>query len=365
MGNGPTALQAPPVVAGLRPSWPGPTQVPAGYPMPQAAAAAWQPPPATSAGPPPARPLHTSSPTCRHPGCGKPTFDGKPGFCSERHRDATCQFPGCSLPPHEGKPGYCNKTHRDQARAIQLAKLANPGSTTAAPSLVPSRGAAQHAGTCRPPAGSVLLAPGDPQRQKVWAQFCAKWPTHLAHLPCPADANVDIYEITMPLEVEKAFRRFCKGIGNFGTDPSMNPGNRRRRFHGTNFQCRFRGSLCGAATSGDCPGCSILMKGFKLNWVSQNSGNAGSFGKGHYSTSTGGTSFSYAKMKGPSRTPVVIVCTVAAGNPDIITVQSGTTHAVALPQGCHSRVVVKSSLVDELMVPRDEQMLPRWIIVCP
>ena len=57
---------------------------------------------------------------CQFPSCDKPTYDGKPGFCSKTHRDMAqgpkCQFPGCDCPTYNGRPGFCSIRHRDMAR---------------------------------------------------------------------------------------------------------------------------------------------------------------------------------------------------------------------------------------------------------
>lgn len=49
-------------------------------------------------------------------GCGKPTFNGKPGYCTKNHLHSPgpavlCSKFGCSKPTWNGKPGYCNLTH--------------------------------------------------------------------------------------------------------------------------------------------------------------------------------------------------------------------------------------------------------------
>jgi len=66
---------------------------------------------------------HVPSPICSIPACAKPTFDGKPGFCSKTckaagvgHSAASagpyCHGFGCKKPTFDGKPGFCGKVCR-------------------------------------------------------------------------------------------------------------------------------------------------------------------------------------------------------------------------------------------------------------
>lgn len=358
--------------AGGYPSWGGAFQdFENGFPYQALDAAPWPPTP-----PPP--PRMASPEMCQLDGCTQPTYDGKPGYCSRAHRNLVvppCQFPGCKRSAYQGKPGFCGIPHRDQARAMGLPCAAAglrrsaslqvfPAAAAAAgpPPLLAALAARQGAPTCgnfRTAASSVLVQPGDPERQGVWQQFCGNWPAHVG--TCPAEAGVAFYKITMPQQVVQAFQARVQVIGNQTLHGhGQNPGNRQRRFHGTNFLCSFQGQLCGRAANGDCPGCGILMHGFRKDFRGRNSGNMGHFGKGHYSTAKGGTAYSYSK-KGTK--PAVLVCCVAVGKADMLQAQSGSQNLADIQPGCHSKVIDKSSGVDELLVPDDDQILPLWVMV--
>jgi len=131
---------------------------------------------------------------------------------------------------------------------------------------------------------------------------------------------------------------------------SLNVGNVRRRAHGTNQLCRdsFSGKLCGKTS---CAACNIMENGFDISFLGKNSGNAGVYGKGHYTTSC----FSTAKGYGN----VILVCNVAVGKPEVV---HGKTKA-PIPHGFHSRLINKESGVDEIVVPEDDQMLPSYLML--
>lgn len=319
-------------------------------------------------------PQMASPEICQLDGCTEPTYDGKPGFCTKEHKDRVvplCQFPNCKRSAFRGKPGFCGTTHLNQARAMGLpCAAAGPQALARAASLqaLPAAAAASPQPSLAPLAartapGCELVQPGDAGRQNVWQQFCGKWPAHAG--TCPAEAVVTFYKITMPQHVEEAFKARVTGIGDQVPrhGRGQNPGNRQRRFHGTNFKCSFQGKLCDGAANGDCPGCSILNIGFKQDFIGRNSGNTGRFGQGHYSTATGGTAYGYSKMKGTK--PAVLVCCVAVGKADMIQAPSGSQNLAAIQPGCHSKVIDKDSGVDELLVPYDDQMLPLWVMVFP
>jgi len=65
---------------------------------------------------------------CQAPGCNRPTFNGRTGYCSRTCRDKMnltasqsvkykCQAPGCNRYTFNGQPGYCSITCRDKPQS--------------------------------------------------------------------------------------------------------------------------------------------------------------------------------------------------------------------------------------------------------
>ena len=84
-------------------------------------------------------------PVCQSAGCSKPTWNGEPGFCTKSCRAAgpapadggavvVCQMLGCSKPTWNGETGFCSKRHARQEQArqpeVQAAVRANWKKTT-------------------------------------------------------------------------------------------------------------------------------------------------------------------------------------------------------------------------------------------
>ncbi|CAE7814253.1 unnamed protein product [Symbiodinium sp. CCMP2592] len=163
-------------------------------------------------------------------------------------------------------------------------------------------------------------------------------------LPCA------IYKIHASAEMVEQFDRRCGSIGfATATGASSSPGNQIDMLHGTRQLCQmeFSGQPC--AHPGCCA-CGIMRSGFDISNLARSTGNRGAFGAGHYSTSFWSTAMGYGN--------VVLLCKVAAGRSEQVT----STTSEPIPSGYHSRLVVKKSGVDELMVERDDQMLPQFLV---
>lgn len=162
----------------------------------------------------------------------------------------------------------------------------------------------------------------------------------------------EIYKIQASAQVEQNYRRKCDQIGP--VEPwghGDTHANQQRRFHGSNMLCNFAGSVCGQS---GCAICSIISSGFQIKrFLAANTGNDGRFGRGAYLTSRSSTAATYGNGK------AMLLCKVAVGNPHIVT----DVTSAGLPPGTHSRLANKPSGVDELMVPDDHQLLPRYLLL--
>lgn len=305
---------------------------------------------------------------CIRPGCGRSAFRNTKGnFCSRGCRDlpagapapqtVLCVKPGCGFPAYNGVEGnFCCKSCRRgcscscvDSRTLQVAALG--------PS--PAR-AVDGGGAGGPPASCQQLGPTDSEYQSVMSQLTTKWDTSRMQIP----SRMTLFKITVSKIITDLFRQMCTSIGHCTTyGCGKTPGNRQRRFHGTYLRCQFSGQACGNA---GCPVCGILLNGFQIAFLGQNTGNGGYFGAGHYSTSSSSSAYGFAQSGQGGRsgaTLAVLVCVVAVGNAEILQVTSGSQMAAQPKPGCHSRVIEKSSGVDELMVPDGQQMLPQYLII--
>lgn len=254
-----------------------------------------------------------------------------------------CKRPGCQRASWNGRPGeYCSRGCRDAP--------SQPG-----PAPVPAAGHTSQS-LC------TQLKPADKEFQNVMAQFQSKWDPQRGQVPqCKA-----FFKILAAGHITSSFFQKCQSIGNgcgkFGNGKL--PGNRQRRFHGSYYTCNFSGQPCSNAGKG-CPVCGIIRNGFQKSFLGQNTGNLGYYGGGHYSTAMSATAHSYA-VSGKNRpqrfTAAVVVCCVAVGRADTIQVTAGSQNQAPLQQGCNSRVINKSTGVDELLVPDDDQMLPLFLL---
>lgn len=278
-----------------------------------------------------------------------------------------CARAGCGQPAFNGAQGsFCCRGCRDGRGCNCALNLAASLATVPTPARAGGR-SSELEWCCLPrmaPSSCQQLHPTDQEYTNVLAQFTTKWDATRGAMP----GRMTMFRITPDASVSKTFWRKCQSIGSgCGTyGHGKLPGNRQRRFHGSYCTCQFSGQPCSNAGAG-CPVCGIIQNGFGIGFLGNNTGNPGFFGKGHYSTSMSSSAYGFA-THGPGgaagSTPVILVCAVAVGRADIVAATSGSQNTTPLPSGCHSRVVDKSSGVDELMVPEDSQMLPKYMIIC-
>jgi len=181
----------------------------------------------------------------------------------------------------------------------------------------------------------------------IKAQFDGKWDRSRGPVP----PIREIWKVHPTQPVTDRFAAKCTSIGNVPLrGHGKNPGNQQRRFHGSFLKCQFTGSPC---QNPECSVCCILREGFSIAKLGQATGNMGFFGPGHYSTSLPSTAHGYGTQNS------LLVVIVAVGVAETITDRTST----AVSQGHDSRVVNKATGVDELMVPGDDQMLPKYLIL--
>mmetsp|Transcript_84779 Transcript_84779/g.235062 ORF Transcript_84779/g.235062 Transcript_84779/m.235062 type:complete len:416 (-) Transcript_84779:119-1366(-) len=353
---------------------------------------------------------------CQRPGCGKPTWDGNPGFCSRSCRSEgsgnLCMRPGCGKPTWNGQPNqFCGRTcqsqHSGNGNNLCLAGCGkpswngNPGEycskacRAAGPSaqglaiaadapLAPGvpqcmnpncskptwngmpnefcsnycRNSAEHPSSCK------VLIPGDHRYDDVKKQYETKWDPARGS-PTPIRA---IYEIVPSTTLFNDFDSTVKSIGyvpTFGN--GTNPGNVQRRFHGTRLTCAFGGTCC---NDSECSACRIISDGFDMSKLGKWSGNKGHYGGGLYFTSMSSTAKGYGTKPGhsfhkgnwnaPDAGNAILVVKVACGR--VETVKDKTDDTVDLDT-YDSRKIDKDTGVDELVVFNPKQTLSRYIIV--
>jgi len=287
----------------------------------------------------------TSTPSgllCLRPGCGKPTWNGKPGgFCGRTCRGLgagavnsgalpavqatgnpvapslanvavvgapTCSREGCSKPTWNGLPNaYCSMSCR--ASGAPVVKLLQ--------------------GTA---VDSTKFA-------DIQQQFSSKWKSSN---PEPVIASIWSVEDSA---LVKKHTDYCTSIGDVPLKGAgRNPGNQQRRFHATKMTCRasYSGTTC---SNRGCSACNIIRSGFMVSKAGASAGSL--YGRGIYCSSTSSKAMAYGN--------VMFVVGVACGVADI----SGSSGA--LPSGTHSRVVNNSN--DECVVFDDAAMIPKYLIL--
>jgi len=286
------------------------------------------------------------------PGCGKPTFNGKPGeYCSMSCKNSpqapVCLKPGCGKPTFNGKPGeHCSMSCKNSPQAaLCFNPPARPGSNNP---------------------GLLLLQLGDGKFDSVKKQYEDKWDKSRGP-PTPIRA---IYEVQASAAQEKAFRDECTRIGHVNVSGmGTNPGNEQRMFHGTALKCGFQGSLC---SNPACSTCSIIQNGFDMTKVGAWSGKKGVYGDGIYFTSMSSTAKGYGidtsagytfqnnNWNHPAAGNSVLVVTVACGRVETVTQQTGAPLDF---NQYDSRKIDKATGVDELVIWHNEKALVRYVVV--
>lgn len=150
-------------------------------------------------------------------------------------------------------------------------------------------------------------------------------------------------------------------------------GNEQRHFHGTRISCSFRGAPCDDLR---CNACGIVKHG-RLLMSKAGSEHACRFGKALYLTSKSSVAKGYGgKHKGGSNTGfhaeddgnAMFICSVLCGNVQCETnIPCGVNPAPdpkhsTLASGFDSKIMVKTTGNDEVVIYREEQVLPIALI---
>lgn len=316
------------------------------------------------------------APYCSLPSCGKPTWNGQPGYCSKDHMAqgqalgiviATpaaspgpgCSLPACGKPTWNGQPGYCSHNHKTQGEALKI---------VVAPVL-------------------VALDVASPEFQSVKGQFTSKWQSKSKTTPTKVQTIYKVqYPSTYPTVAKnEAFiaRPDVKSVKIFGAFATE--GNAQRRFQGTGCKCHPIGSNPSLCSDVTCAMCNIIHKGFDPSMAGKSTGDPGVYGDGPYFTSVSSTAKGYGIsdpayqfLKGgdwssPKAGNVVLVCKVVCGKGTMIPANDVVQYPKvkispnwtkkAQQPGEHSRIVNKVGNYDECVVFDGDQALVNYVIV--
>lgn len=218
----------------------------------------------------------------------------------------------------------------------------------------------------------VPLQPGDPTFESVRLQFVGTWDEER----CPAPSLRVVYEIVPPIEVIDSYlerQRAVEAVGPGRRNEHSRAGNENRRWHGTSMRCTgdflLRGRICGDEGCGICR--IIETARFRMDKAGDNTGG-GKFGDGLYFTSRASTAKGYGLAKGlrappenvedfvsPGAGNALLLCGVLVGRCQLVRRRTKE----CLPDAFHSRVVGKSSGVDELVVFSEDQVMPMYLVI--
>lgn len=282
----------------------------------------------------------------------------------QRVPGAMCSIAGCGKPTFDGQPGYCSRAHKGQGDALQQAQAPQQGGGGGLLNWLGFGGGGGQQGGGQPgggqPGGGFQgrramaykfgdeIRPGDSKFEDIKKQFEDKWDDRSGFgggggKPPTIDRMYCVSNPSFGLEAKHD--TYCQKIGNVKVKGhGKDPGNQQRRFHQTQLNCNYNGQPC---NDSGCAVCSIIKTGFQMKFVG---GNAGSrFGSGLYSSSTASKAYYYGNKKG------MFVVNVACGVADV------NQASGPLPPGTHSRVA--NAQDDELIVFDDAAMVPRWLMV--
>jgi len=339
--------------------------------------------------------------SCATSGCGKPSYNGKPGeYCGRTCRTrtlsssfgslggSTCPAPACGKPSFDGKPGsYCGKSCRARNLTAEAPAPAAPAPVLCSASACGKPSYNGKPGEyCSMPCrmsnqGCTKLDPTNFLYKSVFEQFDKTWdPEGTAMMGKPVVK--EIWQVGLPHLVAK-HDDYCKAIGDVPLFHSgKNPGNQQRRFHGTRIACDWNGAPCDKE---NCPACGIIKTGFQMKFARKGSAF---FGLGIYNTSTSSGACRYCRGRMPDNMivkGVVIVLGVACGKPSMVEGKDLTDNSMedseGCPDGCHSRIVNNpagsKSYVDhsgahgepllktenEIVVFDDAATVPKYLII--
>lgn len=325
----------------------------------QDASQATKPPAADTAAPAQAQtPTSTTS---------TPTPTAKPG-----HSPRTCALKWCDKPcsrNHEGYcEDYCGRSHAREARIggykdceyipqCRARGCPNPCLAVVQGSKrVVSDFCAKHNAGPAPKAADRpwLLLVQDKQRlRELRNQFNAKWS---GATPPTVER---IFRIMPKAQCEAEHRQYALSLAGTPIMGCGGVGNTQRRFHGTKCACTLgvTDTNTGLCTAPACSICSIIRTRFLTARAGSSAGTA--YGAGVYSSSMARKAYGYTGPAPVTNKRYMFMVSVTCGNVQLKRASG------ALPAGFHSRVVdaSTSNSLDELIVFRDEALLPLYLLV--
>jgi len=218
--------------------------------------------------------------------------------------------------------------------------------------------------TCK--ANATVAAPlllevptSDPRFTDVSGQFTTAW----KHNKNPPKV-VKVYKIVLPQSLHdkyEAYKASIEARGKF-SKKGMQPGNERRRWHGTTRLCTVGddpNNLTPCKTSG-CSLCAILRSSYDIKFAA-----TGMFGKGIYSSATSSKSDTYTNKSKTGGSPykAMFLNRVACGNGKILT--AADSSLTAAPTGFDSVIANPGSGLnyDELIVYNNDAMRTSWLLL--
>ncbi|KAG9030057.1 hypothetical protein FRB95_004591 [Tulasnella sp. JGI-2019a] len=267
-----------------------------------------------------------------------------------------CAIPGCPDDAHPGSK-YCSQKHREEGVKQGLdpaCLMCQKYPRTDASNHFCGRACANKAAAAAPILLNVPTT--DPRFADVSGQFTLAW----KHTPKPPKV-VHVYKIILPQKLHdsyEAYRAAVEARGNF-SKKGMQPGNERRRWHGTTRKCTIGDdpkSLTPCSTSG-CSICAIIRSSYDVSYAAM-----GMFGKGIYTSATSSKSDGYTSSSG-SANKAMFLNRVVVGKGHILT--QAQNNLTAAPPGCDSVIANAGAALknDELIVYNNDAIRTSWLLI--
>jgi len=264
-----------------------------------------------------------SSPCCI-PGCTGTGYKGGK-YCSHPCREKAVKQglePACL---------FCKKYPRVDDKSHFCGKACQAKATAAAPILL-----------------EVPIT--DPRFTDVAGQFKTAWKGTAPNV-------VRVYKIILPqklLDEYEAYKKTVEARGNF-SKRGMQPGNERRRWHGTARACTLGddpNDLTPCTKTG-CRVCAVVRSSYDVKFAS-----GGLFGTGIYSSATSSKSNSYTSSPA-SKYKAMFLNRVVVGKGHILT---ATQSSLKAPPAGHDSVIANLTN-DELIVYRNDAIRTSWLLI--
>lgn len=271
---------------------------------------------------------------------------------------STCKIPGCSNPPQQpanGSTDYCSPTHQTLAQSACLVCHKSPKQTF-------SQYCTQACATQAARQAPMLLeaSANHVSFNDIETQFKASW-RHATPCP-PVKAVYKVVATDASMGKYKAYKTAVEARGKFSA-AKKTIGNERRRWHGTNRECRIgEKGIANFCSSQQCSLCCILKTSYKLQCFGKKTG-WGRFGSGIYTSSTSSKSNDYSRNATSSPWKAMILNNVVVGKGYKIT--NDNSSLTGPPPGYDS-VLGETGVSlnhDELIVYDESAIRPSWLIV--